>query len=227
MLETQLLDATGSGSGTPVLVLMHGRGADPSDLAGLRGWLPEEVALVLPRAPFSGDSWGYGPGWAWYRYEGGDRPEEQSFRASQTDLERLIEDLPAVLGYEPGPTVVGGFSQGGTMGIGYALRKPGAVAGVLNLSGFLPSHPDVPVTPEAVRGQRFFWGHGTADPAVPFALAERGRAALKAAGAELHVWSYPMGHGITRPEVEEAVGWLTSVILADDGAPHEGAAPGG
>lgn len=214
MLETQLLEAAGGGAGTPALVLMHGRGADPSDLAGLRRWLPEGLALVLPQAPFAGAAWGYGPGWAWYRYEGDDVPEEETFRASQEALERLLSDLPEILGYAPGPVVVGGFSQGGTMALGLAIRKPGTVAGALNFSGFVPRHPDVAVTPEAVRGRPFFWGHGTADPAVPYALAERGRAVLDAAGAELLTWSDRMGHGITRPEVETAAGWLVRVVAA-------------
>jgi phospholipase/carboxylesterase len=198
--------------GAPVLVLMHGRGADPSDLAALRDWLPEELTLVLPRAPFVAADWGYGPGWAWYRYVGEDRPEEHSFRTAQQALDRLLEELTTRLGYRPGPVVLGGFSQGGTMSIGRALRRPGDLAGVLNLSGFVPQHPDVPVSPDAARGTSFFWGHGVHDPAVPFVLAERGREALRNAGADLHARDYAMGHGISPDELRDAVQWLERTI---------------
>jgi phospholipase/carboxylesterase len=191
-----------------VLVPMHGRGADASDLAGLRPWLPEAAALLLPRAPFPAAAWGYGPGWAWYRYAGDDRPEVESFRAAQHALDDLLDSIPEALPYVPGPIILGGFSQGGTMSIGYALRRTGAVAGVLNFSGFVPSHPDVLVTPDAVGDTPFFWGHGTADPAIPHALAERGRAALREAGADLDARDYPIGHAISPDELRDASAWI-------------------
>lgn len=210
-LRARVMDPAQVEDGATVLVLMHGRGADPSDLAALRPWFPDDVTLVLPQAPFPAAEWGYGPGWAWYRYAGDDRPEEESFRTAQQALDRLVDHLPATLGYRPGPVVVGGFSQGGTMGIGQALRRPGRVDGVLNFSGFVPNHVDVPVTADAVGGTRFFWGHGRQDPAIPFALAERGRRALQDAGAELEIRDYVMGHGIVPDELRDASAWLASL----------------
>jgi phospholipase/carboxylesterase len=212
MLEAEVLDSPQAADGTPVLVLMHGRGADPSDLAPLRGVLPDRLALVLPRAPHSGLPWGYGPGWAWYRYEGGTRPEPDSFRVSQGALDGLIGDLPGVLGYRPGPVVVGGFSQGGTMALGHALRNPGVVPAVLVFSGFLPDHPDVSATAETVEGTAFWWGHGIADPAVVHGWAVAGRSALVEAGADLEARDYPIGHAISPDEIHDAVTWLEARI---------------
>ena len=212
MLETQRLGPPDAGDGTPVIVLMHGRGADSSDLAPLRRVLPERAALVLPRAPHPGLPWGYGPGWAWYRYEGGTRPEPESFRASQAALDELVQGLPELLGYRPGPVVLGGFSQGGTMALGHALRNPGSVPAVLVFSGFLPDHPDVRVTPESVEGTGIWWGHGTADPAVSHGWAVAGRTALASAGADLEARDYPIGHAISPQEIQDAVGWLEARI---------------
>ncbi|MFW5947180.1 MAG: alpha/beta hydrolase [Gemmatimonadota bacterium] len=197
--------------GTPVVVLMHGRGADADDLVPLATAFPERFALVFPRAPHAGAPWGYGPGRAWYRYEGGDRPEPGSFRLSQEALDELVEGLPGLLGFRPGAVVPGGFSQGGTMAMAWALRHPGAVPGVLNFSGFVASHPDIEVTPGTVSDTGFWWGHGTRDPAVPHELAVRGRRALERAGARLEARDYAMGHGILPEELEDAVAWLRSL----------------
>lgn len=194
--------------GARVLVLLHGRGSDEKDLMGLRPHLPPDVVLVCPRAPFPGAPWGYGPGWAWYRFLGGSRPEPESFEESQRAVRGLIDALPDLLPVRPGAVTVGGFSQGGTMGLALALREPGAVAGVLNFSGFLADHPSVRATADSVRGTRIFWGHGTQDPAIPFALAEDGRAALAAAGADLTARDYPIGHWIAPEELRDAVAWL-------------------
>ncbi len=206
-LTTQLL-AGEAGDGATVLVLMHGRGADASDLAALRPWLPASMALLLPQAPHPGAPWGYGPGWAWYRYEGEDRPDAATFSASQESLEQQLGALDATLGFRPGPVVLGGFSQGGAMALGYALSHPADVVAVMNFSGFVPAHPTVTVSPATVAGTAFFWGHGTADPAIPLSLARRGRDALRAAGADLEARDYAMGHGIQPAEIRDAVAWL-------------------
>lgn len=194
--------------GAPLIVLLHGRGSDRYDLLGLRRGLPEEAILVTPQAPFPGAPWGYGPGWAWYRFIGEDRPEPESFEDSQTQLAEFIEELPRHLPVSPGLLALGGFSQGGTMSLAAALRRPGEIPCVLNFSGFLASHPSVRVTPETVRGIRIFWGHGTEDPAIPFAMAEKGRAALMAVGADLTAPDYRIGHWIDPDELRAANDWL-------------------
>jgi phospholipase/carboxylesterase len=214
MLTTNVLGPSEAPDGAPVLVLLHGRGADENDLAGIRPALPPGVVLVLPRAPHPGSPWGYGPGWAWYQYEGGDRPDVESFRQSQAALDELLERLPERLGFQPGPVFLGGFSQGGTMSLGWALRNPGAVPAILVFSGFLPDHPDVQLGPAAVGDAAFWWGHGTLDPAVPHTLAVRGRSALVSAGAELESGDYSIGHGISPRELDDAVRWLVGRLTA-------------
>ena len=197
----------GARDGAPLLVLLHGRGSDETDLMGLVPHLPAELVVVSPRAPFSGVPWGYGPGWAWYRFLGRNRPEPASFEESQRVLGDFLRELPGRLPVRPGPLTLGGFSQGGTMSLAYALRNPGTVPGVLNFSGFLADHPSVAATPETVRGTRVFWGHGVDDPSIPFALGEEGRAALEAAGADLEARDYPIGHSISLEELRDAAAW--------------------
>ncbi|MBV9774717.1 MAG: alpha/beta fold hydrolase [Gemmatimonadetes bacterium] len=193
--------------GAPLLVLLHGRGSNEQDLMGLQPHLPQGVIVVSPRAPFSGMPWGYGPGWAWYRFLGEDRPEPESFEAAQGELGEFLRELPGALPVKPGALTLGGFSQGGTMSLAYALRNPGVVPGVLNLSGFLANHPSVSATPETVRGTRIFWGHGTADGNIPWELAQAGRAKLEAAGADLEARDYRMGHTISGEELADAIRW--------------------
>ncbi|HUH12855.1 MAG TPA: alpha/beta hydrolase-fold protein [Longimicrobiales bacterium] len=202
--------------GAPLVVLLHGRGADKDDLAPLRRFLPDDAFLATPRAPFEGAPWGYGPGWAWYRYVAEDRPEPASFSGGQEALDQLLDALPARLPVTPGPLIVGGFSQGGTASLAWALRHPGRAAGVAVLSGFLADHPDVRADPSTVADTAIFWGHGTVDPAIPFALARKGRAALRAAGAALTERDYPMGHGIEAGEMKDLREWLDGVL--DGGA---------
>jgi phospholipase/carboxylesterase len=168
--------------------------------------------VITPRAPFPGAPWGYGPGWAWYRFLERDRPEPESLSASLRELDEFLTSLPDHLPIRPGPLVLGGFSQGGTLSLAYALTHPGRVPAVLNFSGFLADHPEVQATPESVRGVRIFWGHGTQDPNIPWELAREGRAVLEAAGADLEARDYAIGHWIDPRELNDAVRWLEEAL---------------
>ena len=223
-LEFDVYASDGVADGAPVVVLLHGRGATKEDLRVLRPHLPAGVIAVFPQAPFEAAPWGYGPGWAWYRYLGEDRPEPESFAASLDALEEWLRDLPGALPVKPGPVALGGFSQGGTLSTAYALTHPGHIAAVLNFSGFLANHPRIRVAPDTVAGTRFFWGHGTRDPNIPFALAERGQALLRGAGAALEARNYPIGHWIDPTELQDATRWLEAALAEAAGNTRAGPA---
>ena len=198
--------------GAPLVVLLHGRGSDRFDLAGLAPHIAPGAVVITPQAPHSGLPWGYGPGWAWYRFLGRNRPESASFEASQIALGAFLSGIRATLPVKTGTLVLGGFSQGGVMSMAYALRNPGAVPLVMNFSGFLAEHPSVRPTPTSVAGTRFWWGHGTMDPQIPFELAVEGRALLQGAGAELETRAYAIGHGISPDEARDARAWIQAEV---------------
>ena len=193
--------------GLPVLLLLHGRGSHRGDLQALRSHLPNGWGLVTPQGPHPGQPWGYGPGWAWYRYIEEDRVDAPTLEHSLGELSAFVQDLPTHLGVTPGRLAIGGFSQGGTMSLAWVLRNGGDVP-VLNFSGFLIDSPIIPTDPAAVAGTRVFWGHGHRDPAIPFALAEKGRKKLRAGGARLETHDYEIGHWIAPEEIEDAMRFL-------------------
>jgi phospholipase/carboxylesterase len=207
MLDFDIHAPVAVADGARVIVLLHGRGADEGDMLRLGPHLDPAV-VVAPRAPFEAAPWGYGPGWAWYRYIGGTRPEPESFSTSQQALGDFLHRLPGELAFRPGEIVLGGFSQGGTMSLGFAISRPGVVGRVINFSGFLADHPEVRVTRAAADGLRVFWGHGTADPNIPYEFAVEGRKILYEAGADLTTGDYPIGHWIAPDELEDLRRWL-------------------
>jgi predicted esterase len=78
------------------------------------------------------------------------------------------------------------------------------------MSGFLPDHPLVHADARSVADTRFYWAHGRADPAIPFAMAVEGRASLRRAGADLVTVDEPGGHWIERSTVDALVAWASS-----------------
>jgi phospholipase/carboxylesterase len=220
-LHVEIASPRAAAKDITVAILLHGRGSDEADLAGLGPALPDDWALILPRAPFPGSAWGYGGGWAWYRYLGGTRPDPDSYARSLAAVAGLLDDVPQILGRSPARVLLGGFSQGGTVSLGYALaanagrvpagnaeRDAPRVRYLASLSGFLPDHPRVQVAPATVAGTRFFWAHGRRDPATPFPVAADGRAALLAAGADLVINDFDGGHWIDPASISAMVDWM-------------------
>lgn len=191
--------------GLPVLILLHGRGSHRGDLQALRPHLPEGWGLITPQGPHPGHPWGYGPGWAWYRYIEEDRVDGPSLEQSLSELSVFVQDLGTHLGVQPGRIAIGGFSQGGTMSLAFSLRS-GHEIPVLNFSGFLIDSPVVPT--EDVSDMRIFWGHGRRDPAIPFELAEKGRQRVREGGAQLDARDYDIGHWIAPEEITDAMAFL-------------------
>lgn len=212
MLEFLIKKPDHAENGDPVLVLLHGRGSDMGDLQGLSPVLPPRGTLVTPQAPNPGGPWGYGMGWAWYRYLGEGEAETTSLQDSLDALDGFMRGLADVVGFEPGPTVLGGFSQGGTMSLGYALTHPGVVDGVVVLSGFLAKENALGAGPAALGSTPLFWAHGTQDPAVPFSLAIEGRTRLEEAGMGFEARDYVMGHWVTEEEMSDLRDWLIRTI---------------
>ena len=173
--------------------------------------MPPEWALVTPQAPHAGHSWGYGPGWAWYKYVEEDRLVEETLAHSLSALEPFLDQLPVLLGFQPGRIVVGGFSQGGTTSMALAISRPDMVAAVINFSGFLAESVEVPFSALSPGTPPIFWGHGLSDASIPDTLAVTGRRRLDAAGMQLEAHDYDIGHWIAPEEMRDAVAFVESL----------------
>ena len=197
--------------GGTVAVFLHGRGSHRGDLQALRPLIPPEWVLVTPQAPHAGHPWGYGPGWAWYKYVEEDRLVEETLAHSLSALEPFLDQLPVLLGFQPGRIVLGGFSQGGTTSMALAISRPDMVAAVINFSGFLAESVEVPFSALSPGTPPIFWGHGLIDPSIPHTLAVTGRQRLDAAGMRLEAHDYDIGHWIAPEEMRDAVAFVESL----------------
>src|SRR5436190_16031762 len=108
----------------PLIIAIHGRGADATDLAGLSTELfPGSYRWVLPQGPREVNLGMGNTGWAWY--ELGDQQGE-TVVDRRTKLMAFLDELLPQLGVTRNHTVVMGFSQGAvmTMHAGLASSEP-------------------------------------------------------------------------------------------------------
>ncbi len=193
------------------LVLLHGRGTDERDLLPLADALDPERRLVAvtPRGPwtFPGQ-----PGAHWYRVRRLGFPDEETFSATWARLTAWLDALPQALGVPWGRTVLGGFSQGAVMSFALGLG-PGrpTPAGMLALSGFVPSVPGFDPVLHGRDGFHVAIGHGGADPVIPVDFSRQARERLLDAGADVLYRETPgMGHTIDPAFVPELRDWLAA-----------------
>ncbi len=204
-LEYDLSLPKGTRAADTVAVLLHGRGSHKGDLQGLAPLLPSNWALVTPQAPFVGAPWGYGPGWAWYRHAGENRLIEDTLNSSMASLDDFLRALPELLEFTPKSLILGGFSQGGTTSLSYAMTRPGVVDAVWNFSGFVHAGLKLPSGERAKTATPIFWGHGRQDTVIPHSIAVSGQKALTEAGVSFTDAVYDIGHWIVNDEVRRAL----------------------
>lgn len=200
-----------AGEAEGALVLIHGRGADEHDLFPLLDVLDPERRLVgvTPRGPLR-----LPPGGAhWYVVREIGYPDPETFQAGYARAAAWLDALPELTGAPLERTVVGGFSQGCVMawalGLGRGRPSP---AGIIGLSGFIPTVDSFELDLEARDGFPVAIGHGTYDAVIDVEWGRRARDRLAEAGAAVLYRESPIAHSIDPGFVGELSGWVRETL---------------
>jgi phospholipase/carboxylesterase len=200
-----------AGDAAGALVLLHGRAADERDLLPLLDMLDPDRRLlgVTPRGPLA-----LPPGGAhWYAVRAIGYPDPGTFLPTYERLTAWFDGLLAQHGIAPDRTVIGGFSQGTVMSYATALGSGRPLpAGLIGLSGFMPTVEGFELEHERARGLPVAIGHGVQDPVIGVEWGRDGRDRLTAAGAEVTYAESPMGHQIDPGFLGRLEGWVREVL---------------
>ncbi len=189
---------------TPLVVLLHGRGADEHDLIDVADALPPAFAYASVRAPVALPIGGY----TWFEDRGVARPVARSLRSSIAFVRGWL-DGPQTAGYNRERTYLFGFSAGMMMGGALFLDDPGRFAGAVLLSGAFAFDADVPAAPQRLAGKPVFYGYGEFDDVIPRERVARTVGYLRSnSGAILVERGYPHGHAISDRELRDIRDWL-------------------
>ncbi|MDP4219771.1 MAG: hypothetical protein Q8896_04985 [Bacteroidota bacterium] len=203
----------------PVLVILHGYGADEHDLLPLAQHFDPKLLTVSIQAPITLD-WG---GYAWYHLTqtaaglGGD--DESRMQSEQL----LFDELPKIIsevGGDPTQVYLLGFSQGAAMCYSLLGRhdlstKGINLLGVIILSGYVPDDVKETLRRKNLSNIPFFLSHGSADPLVPVISMYEALSILEEAGAKTFSKEYEIGHGLTEETVSDVRNWMDKQQTAD------------
>ncbi len=200
-----------AGEPAGAFVLLHGRGADEVDLAPLLDLLDPERRLVglAPRGPLA-----LPPGGAhWYAVKEVGFPDPDTFLPTFAQAAEWLDAALADAGVDPERTVLGGFSQGAVMSHALALAasRP-RPAGILAMSGFIPTVEGFELDFESVAGLPVSISHGTYDPVIGVEFGRDARDRLADAGAEVTYREDPVAHQIAPAAVAQARAVLAQAL---------------
>jgi phospholipase/carboxylesterase len=179
----------------PMVVLMHGRGADAYDLADVAPMMEPAggARFIFPNAPrpfepMPGMQFGY----SWFD---GWPPEGDTIVDSRRKLLDFINEVVKRYPTPPGQLFLAGFSQGALMTLDVGFRTPLPVAGLIAMSGAI--YEDDMADLANRNEQRVLILHGTGDDVIPVIAARRTRAVLESAGLAPEYHEFPMAHQVT------------------------------
>lgn len=185
---------------TRTLLLLHGTGGDENDLIPLGDLLDREANLLSPRGQVMENGM---PRFFRRLAEGVfDIPD---LKARTESLGGFIAAASAQYGFPTDGVTAVGFSNGANIAASLLLMRPGLVKEAVLLRAMVP----LEVTPlPSLKGTRVFLAAGEYDPIIPPSNTERLAKMLQDAGADVTLRWSPVGHQLTRDDVDAARAWL-------------------
>ena len=199
------------GARPPLLVLLHGIGADEGDLLPLASHLDPRFRVISARAPHEAEPMGY----RWYAIDWTATPprgDPEEIAGSRDLLARFVAEATTAYGADPSRVFLFGFSQGAIMSLALLLARPDLVRGVVAHSGRLSRLPGPDPAPEALAHAEVLILHGQEDEVVPAAQGRKAYEVLEPLlGARVAYRAFDgLGHGISEESLAEAARWLTA-----------------
>ena len=200
----------------PVLLILHGYGADEFDLLPIASQLDPSFLTISIQAPIK-LSWG---GYAWYNLTQTPTGLRGDIPGRIMAEEQLYNELPGIIlngGGDPRNVYFLGFSQGAAMCYSllerYDFFQIGlTIRAVMILSGFIPEDVKEPLSKSNLSEIPFFLSHGTRDELIPPLAMYDAQKILEAAGAKTFTKEYETGHGLTEETVSDIRNWLSRLL---------------
>ena len=204
-------DEYDSDSAYPLVVMLHGFGANMQDLAGLAPAINDTgYVYACPNAPIPFELGPGQTGFGWMTPRGGGTPEETA--NSEQLLSDFFDTVFEQFNVMPGQALLLGFSQGGGMTYRCGLGRADKFAGLAALSATLPDSDELLARLPSERKQPIFIAQGRYDQMVSEDTAHSAKTFLENNGYSPDFHLYDMGHEISGEELGDLVPWMAAVL---------------
>ena len=194
---------------SPLLVLLHGFGADEADLLPVATHLPPQFEIASIRVPFE-----QGPGRAWFPLQ---QEAAFDFATVEAVVDRLADWLQERREHHD-KIVLLGFSQGMAVATSLLRRRPELVDAIVGCSGFafdvaLDTRRFFDDDGAGRRRVPMFWGRDPQDPVIDEEKVEYTNAWARSNTKLMKVNYAGIGHGIGAQEISHIGEFLDAEVL--------------
>jgi predicted esterase len=185
------------------LILIHSRGADADDIAGLADYLPaRNLAVLAPAATQN----------TWYPQRFFLPLEEnEPWLSSALEVVGALVKEATDAGIPHEKIGIAGFSQGGCLALEYAARNPRKYGFVAGLSGALIGPQKIPRGPADLLGTPVLVACAENDPHIPLPFVEESAEILTGFKADVTKLIF---RGYDHTVFPEEIDWLTKRLAA-------------
>jgi len=185
---------------TRTLLLLHGTGGDEEDLIPLGDMLDPTANLLSPRGKVSEQGMP-----RFFRRLAEGVFDLEDLRLRTTELADFVDAAARHYGFDAAGVTAVGFSNGANIAASVLLLRPATLRSAILLRAMVPLVPD---SPPALAGAQVFIAAGEHDPIIPPSNSERLATMLREYGADVALEWMPVGHQLTRDDVDAARDWL-------------------
>ncbi len=196
----------------PLLILLHGFGADENDLFGLAPFMDERFFVASVQAPF-GLAFG---GRAWFElyFEMGQVTgfNSKQFEESLGMILEAVDEIIVEHNLDRTRVYMCGFSQGSMMSISSVFKHPEKFAGAVLMSGRAANEMVVKENIGKLKDFPVFVTHGTFDSVLPIENGRTTKEILSRLLVNLEYKEYPMAHEISQESLQDVSNWLSAKL---------------
>lgn len=197
-----------NGRKPPLLLLLHGFGADENDLFGLAPFMDERFFVASVQAPIA---LAFG-GRAWFElyFEMGQvsgfNPDQ--FKQSVEMVVAFVDEIIEKHDLDAEKVFVCGFSQGSMVSVTSVFNAPEKFTGAVLMSGRAANEMIVPENIEKLEDFPFLVTHGIYDQVLPIENGRATKETLSTLPVNLEYKEYPMAHEISQESLSDVSEWL-------------------
>lgn len=208
----------------PMIMMIHGYGADASDLVPLGEVLPRhpDITWVFPSGNLEVQIGPHSTGRAWFPISM-ERLQDPHANSSYLATGRpkgldqavqILKKVPEALEINWSKIILAGFSQGAMLAMELAVQSPELPLGLVLFSGAPVDEAFLKKRLVSRKGLAFLQTHGQQDPVLLFSEAERLYQDLTEAGLEGEFIAFRGGHEIPVQALQKYVEFLSARLFA-------------
>lgn len=197
----------------PALIMLHGYGANESDIYELVPFIDKRVLVVAARGAGVAQETARGS-YKWYDWTEPGYPEPELWGESLKRLASLVSELPDLtqVKIESSQIFMGGFSQGAAVSLGMAANYPQLLAGIIAHSGFVSPETAEKLRNKVFAGKSAFVAHGVNDGVLTIDMGRAAVEILKAGDVAVTYKEYPFAHETSPDSRRDLADWLSTQL---------------